>query len=123
MGHFNHGHFLRFLLWVTATTGGLFVMLVFRGRELLMEFSGNFMALTYAHVSTKPEVVACAVDLVLAGAVFFGVGILCVLQLWNVLGGATTIEGWEQDRVQVMVRRGTVAEVKRGLIQFGTQTL
>ncbi|KAI0720048.1 palmitoyltransferase PFA4 [Cerioporus squamosus] len=102
VGHFNYGHFIRFLFYVDLACTYHLVMLTKRvmgsttywdepsGRELI------FIVLNYA---------TCI-------PVLLAVGIFSLYHFYALMGNSTTIEGWEKDKVATLVRRGRIHEVK-----------
>ncbi|TBU62562.1 zf-DHHC-domain-containing protein [Dichomitus squalens] len=102
VGHYNYGHFIRFLFYVDLACTYHVTMLTKRvlysttfweepsGRELI------FIVLNYA---------TCI-------PVLLAVGIFSLYHFYAVYSNTTTIEGWEKDKVATLVRRGRIREVK-----------
>ncbi|KAF4573227.1 Palmitoyltransferase [Pleurotus pulmonarius] len=104
VGHFNYGHFIRFLFYVDLSCSYHLVMVTSRvrsawGVRVWDEPSASeliFMILNY---------VACV-------PVLLSVGGFSIYHLISLLRNTTTIEGWEKDKAATMVRRGKIREVK-----------
>ncbi|KAL0951596.1 hypothetical protein HGRIS_008275 [Hohenbuehelia grisea] len=104
VGHFNYGHFIRFLLYVDVACSYHLVMITRRvlgtmGTRVWDEPSGVelvFIILNY---------VACV-------PVLLSVGAFSIYHFMCLLGNTTTIEGWEKDKVATLVRKGKIREVK-----------
>ncbi|KAM5535856.1 hypothetical protein V8D89_010474 [Ganoderma adspersum] len=102
VGHFNYGHFIRFLFYVDVACTYHATMLTKRvlysttfweepsGRELI------FIVLNYA---------TCI-------PVLLAVGIFSLYHFYSVYTNTTTIEGWEKDKVATLIRRGRIREIK-----------
>ncbi|KAI0354615.1 zf-DHHC-domain-containing protein [Trametes cingulata] len=102
VGHFNYGHFVRFLFYVDLACSYHLAMVTRRvwsntsfwdepsGRELI------FIVLNFA--TCIPVLVA--------------VGLFSLYHFYSLLGNSTTIEGWEKDKVATLVRRGRIREIK-----------
>lgn len=105
VGHFNYGHFLRFLFFVDVACSYHFAMISMRAwhaanasgfwegpstRELV------FVILNYA---------ACTPVLLLVGG-------FSLYHFYCLASNQTTIEGWEKDKVARLVRRGKIHDVK-----------
>ncbi|CAE6476095.1 unnamed protein product [Rhizoctonia solani] len=105
VGHFNYGHFIRFLFFVDVACSYHFAMISMRAwhaanasgfwqgpstRELV------FLILNYA---------ACTPVLLLVGG-------FSLYHFYCLASNQTTIEGWEKDKVARLVRRGKIHDVK-----------
>ncbi|KDN49126.1 hypothetical protein RSAG8_02479, partial [Rhizoctonia solani AG-8 WAC10335] len=105
VGHFNYGHFIRFLFFVDVACSYHFAMISMRAWDA-MNASGSwqgpstgelvFLILNYA---------ACTPVLLLVGG-FRRVHFYCLAS------NQTTIEGWEKDKVATLVHRGKIRDIK-----------
>ncbi|QRW22306.1 DHHC palmitoyltransferase [Rhizoctonia solani] len=105
VGHFNYGHFIRFLFYVDVACSYHFAMISMRA-WYAMNASGFwqgpstselvFMILNYA---------ACTPVLLLVGG-------FSLYHFYCLASNQTTIEGWEKDKVATLVRKGKIREVK-----------
>ena len=123
VGHHNHGHFIRFLVWVEIATGGLSIVLALKIRHIMRIWSGyyylfnlnnekGFENYIFYQDPTRFEIILISVNMIITSITFVTVGILFMFSIWNVLSNCTTIEGWEQTKVELMVKRRVLPEVK-----------
>ncbi|KAG0047156.1 Palmitoyltransferase, partial [Linnemannia elongata] len=103
VGHFNYGHFLRFITWVTITTGACMVLLLARVWDAIQN-ENRYMYRDDG--PTKTQIVFLAVNIIVDGGVLLAVGILCIYHLWCLISNTSTIEVWEQEKVEAMVKKG-----------------
>ncbi|KAF8945332.1 Palmitoyltransferase [Haplosporangium gracile] len=109
VGHFNYGHFLRFITWVTITTGACMVLLLARVWDAIQN-ENRYM---YREDGpTKAQIVFLAVNIIVDGGVLVAVGILCIYHLWCLMSNTSTIEVWEQEKVEAMVKKGKLRKAK-----------
>ncbi|KAF9131721.1 Palmitoyltransferase [Mortierella sp. 14UC] len=109
VGHYNYGHFLRFIIWVTITTGACMVLLLARVWDAIQ----NETRYMYRDDGpTKWQVVFLAVNILVDGGVLLAVGILCIYHLWSLMSNTSTIEAWEQEKVDAMVKKGKLRKAK-----------
>ncbi|KAJ7597463.1 palmitoyltransferase PFA4 [Mycena floridula] len=104
IGHFNHGHFIRFLFYVDVACSYHAVMVTRR----VIDAAG---ARYWDQLSTV-ELVLIILNYVACIPVLMSVGIFSIYHFLGLLGNSTTIEGWEKDKVATMIRRGKIREVK-----------
>ncbi|KAF9910867.1 Palmitoyltransferase [Linnemannia zychae] len=109
VGHYNYGHFLRFITWVTITTGACMVLLLARVWDAIQ----NETRYLYRDDGpSKWQIVFLAVNILVDGGVLLAVGILCIYHLWSLVTNTSTIEVWEQEKVDAMVKKGKLRKAK-----------
>ncbi|KAK3837209.1 MAG: zf-DHHC-domain-containing protein, partial [Linnemannia elongata] len=109
VGHFNYGHFLRFITWVTITTGACMILLLARVWDAIQ----NETRYMYRDDGpTKTQIIFLAVNIIVDGGVLLAVGILCIYHLWCLITNTSTIEVWEQEKVEAMVKKGKLRKAK-----------
>ncbi|KAK3845147.1 MAG: DHHC palmitoyltransferase-domain-containing protein [Linnemannia gamsii] len=109
VGHYNYGHFLRFITWVTLTTGACMVLLLARVWDAIQ----NETRYMYRDDGpTKSQIIFLAVNILVDGGVLLAVGILCIYHLWCLVSNTSTIEVWEQEKVDAMVKKGKLRKSK-----------
>ncbi|KAG0004694.1 Palmitoyltransferase [Modicella reniformis] len=109
VGYFNYGHFIRFITWVTLTTGVCLVLLVWRIVDVMQHEVYYMFAGT---VPTKTQVIFMAVNIAVDGGVLLAVGILTIYHFWSMATNTSTIEVWEQEKVDAMIKKGKIRKVK-----------
>ncbi|KAI0800548.1 palmitoyltransferase PFA4 [Fomes fomentarius] len=102
VGHFNYGHFVRFLFYVDVACTYHLVMIT---RRVL----GNT---TYWDEPSGRELIFIILNYATCIPVLLSVGIFSLYHFYSLLGNSTTIEGWEKDKVATLVRRGRIREIK-----------
>ncbi|CEL56154.1 Palmitoyltransferase PFA4 OS=Cryptococcus neoformans var, neoformans serotype D (strain B-3501A) GN=PFA4 PE=3 SV=1 [Rhizoctonia solani AG-1 IB] len=105
VGHFNYGHFIRFLFYVDVACSYHFAMISMRAWHA-MNASGLWQG-----PSTK-ELVFIILNYAACTPVLLLVGGFSVYHFYCLASNQTTIEGWEKDKVATLVRRGKIREVK-----------
>ncbi|KAF9923212.1 Palmitoyltransferase [Linnemannia zychae] len=109
VGYFNYGHFIRFITWVTITTGACMLLLLARVWDAIQ----NETRYMYRDDGpTKAQIIFLAVNILVDGGVLLAVGILCVYHLWSLMSNTSTIEVWEQEKVEAMIKKGKLRKVK-----------
>ncbi|KAG0305024.1 Palmitoyltransferase [Dissophora globulifera] len=109
VGYYNYGHFIRFISWVTLTTGSCMVLLVWR----IVDAIQNEMHYIYTGDGpTKTQIVFMAVNIAVDGGVLLAVGVLTIYHLWSMMSNTSTIEIWEQEKVEAMIKKGKIRKVK-----------
>ncbi|KAG0370612.1 DHHC palmitoyltransferase-domain-containing protein [Gamsiella multidivaricata] len=109
VGHYNYGHFIRFITWVSITTGSCMVLLLWR----LVDAVQNETYYMYTGDGpTKTQIVFMAVNIVVDGGVLLAVGFLTIYHLWSMISNTSTIEVWEQEKVDAMIKKGKIRKVK-----------
>lgn len=92
VGYYNHGHFLRFLLYINLACSATLVLLCKR----------LYMISTNAHIEQKissEEIVFVVLDFVLCTVVNVSVGILSALQILYALKNETNIEVMQKEKL------------------------
>ncbi|GJJ78833.1 palmitoyltransferase ZDHHC6 [Entomortierella parvispora] len=108
VGHFNYGHFVRFVCWVTITTLFCMVLLVWR----VMDGIKNETYYMYrTDGPSKVQVIFMVVNILVDGGVLLAVGTLCVYHLWSMMSNTSTIEAWEQEKVEAMIKKGRIRKI------------
>ncbi|KAI0756348.1 zf-DHHC-domain-containing protein [Daedaleopsis nitida] len=102
VGHFNYGHFIRFLFYVDVACSYHLVMLVNR----------VIGSATYWDEPSGRELIFLVLNFATCIPVLLSVGIFSLYHFYSLLGNSTTIEGWEKDKVATLVRRGRIREIK-----------
>ncbi|KAF9282481.1 Palmitoyltransferase [Mortierella alpina] len=109
VGYFNYGHFIRFITWVTITTGFCLTLLIWR----IVDAIKNETYYMYRHDGpTKVQIIFMAVNIMVDGGVLLAVGILCIYHLWSMASNTSTIEVWEQEKVEAMIKKGKLRMTK-----------
>ncbi|KAG2350756.1 zf-DHHC-domain-containing protein [Suillus weaverae] len=104
IGHFNYGHFIRFLFYVDITCSYHLAMVSYR----VMAASGR----RYYDEPTGAELIFIILNYVFAVPVILVVGAFSLYHFHSLLGNTTTIEGWEKDKAAMLRRHGKIEEVK-----------
>ncbi|KAJ3567336.1 hypothetical protein NP233_g6433 [Leucocoprinus birnbaumii] len=104
VGHFNHGHFIRFLFFVDISCAYHILMVTRR----VMDAMSN----TYWDVPSTREFIMIVLNYVACLPVLLAVGGFSIYHFNALLSNTTTIERWEKDKAATMVRRGKISEIK-----------
>ncbi|KAI0323012.1 zf-DHHC-domain-containing protein [Amylostereum chailletii] len=104
VGHYNYGHFIRFLFYVDVACTYHAVMLT---RRVLDSMKTN-----YWDGPDTTEFIFIIFNFVTCISVLVMVGGFSLYHFYCLLGNSTTIEGWEKDKVATLVRRGKIREIK-----------
>jgi len=104
VGHFNYGHFLRFLFYVDLACSYHLAMVT---RRVFY-----WMDPRYWEQPTSMELVFTILNYTACIPVILSVGIFSIYHFYCLLGNTTTIEGWEKDKVARLVRHGKISEIK-----------
>ncbi|KAF8215863.1 zf-DHHC-domain-containing protein [Mycena galopus ATCC 62051] len=104
VGHFNHGHFVRFLFYVDVACSYHAAMVTRRVYSSL--------GARYWDEPDSVELVFIILNYVACIPVLMAVGAFSLYHFNALMNNTTTIEGWEKDKAATMVRRGTIREVK-----------
>ncbi|KAF9015709.1 palmitoyltransferase PFA4 [Cyathus striatus] len=104
VGHFNYGHFIRFLFYVDIACSYHLVMISMRVVDA--------MRASLWDEPSSIELIFIILNYVTCGPVLLAVGIFSLYHFYGLLGNTTTIEWWEKDRAATMVRRGKIREIK-----------
>ncbi|KAI0778969.1 zf-DHHC-domain-containing protein [Trametes elegans] len=102
VGHFNYGHFVRFLFYVDLACTYHLTMLSRRVLE----------SAAYWDEPSGRELIFIVLNFATCIPVLLAVGIFSLYHFYSMLGNSTTIEGWEKDKVATLVRRGRIREIK-----------
>ncbi|KAH9849211.1 palmitoyltransferase PFA4 [Lenzites betulinus] len=102
VGHFNYGHFVRFLFYVDLACSYHLAMITRR-----VWYSTSFW-----DEPSGRELIFIVLNLATCIPVLLAVGIFSLYHFYALLGNSTTIEGWEKDKVATLVRRGRIREIK-----------
>jgi len=104
VGHFNYGHFIRFLFYVDVACSYHMAMVT---RRVLYTTDAR-----YWDEPSGTELVFIILNYVTCIPVLLAVGAFSTYQFFAMARNTTTIEGWEKDKAAVLVRRGKIQEVK-----------
>ncbi|KIJ66242.1 hypothetical protein HYDPIDRAFT_86668 [Hydnomerulius pinastri MD-312] len=104
IGHFNYGHFLRFLFYVDVTCSYHLAMVTSR---VMTSMSRRF----YDDPSGL-ELIFIVMNYVFSVPVLLAVGAFSIYHFYSLIRNTTTIEGWEKDKAATLKRRGKIQEVK-----------
>ncbi|CDO73449.1 hypothetical protein BN946_scf185013.g84 [Trametes cinnabarina] len=102
VGHFNYGHFVRFLFYVDLACSYHFVMVA---RRVLSSTA-------YWDEPSGQELVFIVLNFATCVPVLLAVGIFSLYHFYYLCTNTTTIEGWEKDKAATLVRRGRIQEIK-----------
>ncbi|KAK7695072.1 hypothetical protein QCA50_002262 [Cerrena zonata] len=104
VGHFNYGHFIRFLFYVDLACAYHFMMVT---RRVLSYARGNFW-----DEPDTTELIFIILNYATCVPVLLAVGGFSIYHFWCLSGNTTTIEGWEKDKAATLLRRGKIREIK-----------
>ncbi|KAH7886071.1 DHHC palmitoyltransferase-domain-containing protein [Phlebopus sp. FC_14] len=104
VGHFNHGHFIRFLFYVDLTCSYHLSMVTRRVLDTLGR--------RYYDDPSSLELIFIIMNYVFCVPVLLAVGAFSLYHFHGLLNNTTTIEGWEKDKAAMLKRRGKFQEVK-----------
>ncbi|RKP22259.1 DHHC palmitoyltransferase-domain-containing protein [Syncephalis pseudoplumigaleata] len=104
VGHFNHGHFVRFLVYVVLACGMCLTVLGLRTYEIIEH--------EYALYPDVTELIFLVLNLIATTIVLILVGLLSVFHIWSVSGNTTTIENWENSKIRKMQERGEIRQAE-----------
>ncbi|KAH9897747.1 palmitoyltransferase PFA4 [Cubamyces lactineus] len=102
VGHFNYGHFVRFLFYVDLACS----------YHLAMVTRRIWSDTTFWDEPSGRELIFIVLNFATCIPVLLAVGIFSLYHFYSLLGNTTTIEGWEKDKVATLVRRGRIQEIK-----------
>ncbi|KAF9820053.1 hypothetical protein IEO21_01715 [Rhodonia placenta] len=102
VGHFNYGHFVRFLFYVDLACSYHFAMVARR----------VYAATQYWEDIASTELIFIILNFATCIPVLVAVGAFSLYHFWALSGNTTTIEGWEKDKVATLVRHGKIHEVR-----------
>ncbi|KAH9947138.1 zf-DHHC-domain-containing protein [Amylocystis lapponica] len=105
IGHFNYGHFIRFLFYVDVACTYHTVMVT---RRVYTASNGR----RWENPIEGQELILIVLNYVACIPVLVAVGGFSLFHLWSLAGNTTTIEGWEKDKVATLVRHGKLQEIK-----------
>ncbi|KAG0331216.1 Palmitoyltransferase [Podila horticola] len=109
VGHYNYGHFVRFVTWVTITTGACMALLCARIYDAI-KYERYYMYREGA--PTARETVFLVLNIFVDGGVLLAVGTLCIYHLWSMMSNTSTIEVWEKEKVEGMIKKGKIRKTK-----------
>ncbi|KAH8110616.1 zf-DHHC-domain-containing protein [Phellopilus nigrolimitatus] len=104
VGHFNYGHFIRFLFFVDIACSYHAIMVTRRAFDA--------MNTDYWDGPSTVEFVFIILNYVTCIPVLLGVGGFSLYHFYCLSKNTTTIEGWEKDKVATLVKKGKIHEVK-----------
>ncbi|EPQ60462.1 zf-DHHC-domain-containing protein [Gloeophyllum trabeum ATCC 11539] len=104
VGHFNYGHFIRFLFYVDLACSYHLAMVTRRVFD--------WMDVSRWDEPTTRELVFTILNYTACIPVILSVGAFSIYHFYCLIGNTTTIEGWEKDKVARLVRHGKISEVK-----------
>ncbi|KAJ7170161.1 zf-DHHC-domain-containing protein [Mycena filopes] len=104
VGHFNYGHFIRFLFYVDLACSYHLAMVT---RRVFYSMDSR-----YWNEPDGVELVFIIMNYVACVPVLMSVGAFSLYHFSSLMSNTTTIEGWEKDKVATMVRKGKIREVK-----------
>ncbi|ORX94705.1 zf-DHHC-domain-containing protein [Basidiobolus meristosporus CBS 931.73] len=113
VGHHNYGYFIRFLFFVDVTCGICLYLLCVRAYEIYDD-SVHFRYWYKPYPSTF-ELIILLLATCADGLVLILVGFLSGQQFWSMCVNTTTIEGWENEKIDEMVSKGRIDKEK---VQF-----
>ncbi|KAJ7161254.1 zf-DHHC-domain-containing protein [Mycena crocata] len=104
VGHYNYGHFIRFLFYVDLACSYHLAMVT---QRVYSTMGGR-----YWDEPDSVELVFIILNYVACVPVLMSVGAFSLYHFSSLMSNTTTIEGWEKDKVATMVRRGKIRDVK-----------
>ncbi|KAL5519461.1 PFA4 [Sanghuangporus vaninii] len=104
IGHYNHGHFIRFLFFVDVACSYHLAMVTKRTIDA--------MNARYWEGPDTVEFIFMILNYVTCGPVLLAVGGFSLYHFYCLSSNTTTIESWEKDKVATLVKRGKIHEVK-----------
>ncbi|KAF9486462.1 palmitoyltransferase PFA4 [Pholiota conissans] len=104
VGHFNYGYFIRFLFFVDLACSYHIAMVT---RRVFYSMNG-----TYWDEPSTVELVMIIMNYVTCVPVLLAVGGFSLYHFYSLMGNTTTIEGWEKDKISVLVKKGRAHQVK-----------
>jgi len=104
VGHFNYGHFIRFLFFVDIACLYHLAMVTARVRGAMVN--------GYWVEPSTSELIFIVLNYVACVPVIVMVGLFSLYHYYCLLLNTTTIEGWEKNKVATLVRRGKIEEIK-----------
>ncbi|KAI0348281.1 zf-DHHC-domain-containing protein [Trametopsis cervina] len=104
VGHFNQGHFIRFLFYVNLACSYHLVMVT---RRVFYAMYGSFW-----DDPSASELIFIILNYTLCIPVWLAVGGFSIYHFNALCKNTTTIEGWEKDKAATLVRRGKIQEIK-----------
>ncbi|RGB25878.1 DHHC palmitoyltransferase-domain-containing protein [Rhizophagus diaphanus] len=105
VGHYNYGHFIRFVFWVDVACTYHLILLIKRTAKMVQDIS------YYRYEPTTLEMIFIILNYAAVIPVLLSVGILSLYHFYCTLFNTTTIENWEKDKVSTMVRKGKIKQV------------
>ncbi|KAG8931930.1 Palmitoyltransferase [Tulasnella sp. 418] len=106
VGHYNHGHFIRFLFFVDVACSYHLIMVT---RRVIDSVSPT----SYYHVDpTTADILFVVFNYTACIPVIMAVGFFSIYHFYCLCTNTTTIEGWEKDKVATLIRRGKIREIK-----------
>ena len=105
VGHYNYGHFIRFLVAVDVTCSYHLTMITMRVLDRWNTFA-------YWREPTSKEVAFLVLNYVFCGPVLLLVGVFSIYHIYCLCINQTTIESWEKDKVSTLIRRGRIRKVR-----------
>ncbi|EKM84046.1 hypothetical protein AGABI1DRAFT_67210 [Agaricus bisporus var. burnettii JB137-S8] len=104
VGHFNYGHFIRFLFFVDVACSYHATMVVRRVMDAMYS--------PYWNGPSTVEFIFIVLNFVACIPVLLSVGGFSIYHFNALLRNTTTIERWEKDKAATLVRKGKISEVK-----------
>ncbi|KAF7784158.1 hypothetical protein Agabi119p4_323 [Agaricus bisporus var. burnettii] len=104
VGHFNYGHFIRFLFFVDVACSYHATMVVRRVMDAMYS--------PYWNGPSTIEFIFIVLNFVACMPVLLSVGGFSIYHFNALLRNTTTIERWEKDKAATLVRKGKISEVK-----------
>ncbi|KAF5312131.1 hypothetical protein D9619_002607 [Psilocybe cf. subviscida] len=104
VGHYNYGHFIRFLFFVDIACSYHLIMVT---RRVFSAMDNG-----YWDEPSTVELVMIILNYVACVPVLLSVGIFSIYHLYSLARNSTTIEGWEKDKRSYMVKKGAAREIK-----------
>ncbi|KAG0143977.1 hypothetical protein CROQUDRAFT_660498 [Cronartium quercuum f. sp. fusiforme G11] len=98
IGHFNYGHFLRFLISVDLACW----------YHIWLISKRAFGEYTYGPPPTTTEMLFLITNYVACLPVIIAVGVFSLYHLWSLINNTTSIEIWEKEKAQDLRRKGKI---------------
>ncbi|KAI9317953.1 DHHC palmitoyltransferase-domain-containing protein [Dichotomocladium elegans] len=107
VGHYNQGHFIRFITYVTFACSYVMGLIIWRIRSIMS-------AIQRFEFDLEPdtfEAVVLMIEFLLTSVILFSVGVLNLYQFYCLARNQTTIEAWERTKVNRLIRKGKISLV------------
>jgi hypothetical protein len=109
VGYYNHGHFIRFIIYVDLACGMCLTVLGLRLYEIISE---EMMIWYSPRAPDNMELIFLMLDIIANIIVLVPVGMLSIFHIWSICENITTIESWEMKKIEKMMRDGQIKKAE-----------